>query len=290
MPKRSFRNKRIREGQKLKRQRATRRWWHTTRRRTALIGTIACVSYALIAVVWFAHMGGFSRTYHAGADHFYRATAQLGFRVAYVYVEGRHDTPLAEVTQAIGVKQNEPILAVSVDDVRDRLAALPRVRVAVVERVLPNELYVRIEERAPIAVWQYQGKLALVDAEGRVMPEEHIEKYASLPLVVGENAPAHTAELLAFLEAEPTLMPSIKAAVMIGARRWDIRFASGLRLKLPESHPEEAWHAFADLDRRQNIMKRDITVVDMRIEDRVFIKAAAPRPPVPDASAPSRET
>jgi cell division protein FtsQ len=289
--KRASSNMRLREGRKLTRKRAARHRWHTTRRRTLIAAAALAAAYLAGAGAWYAHTGGFARTAHAFAAAFYQKTAQLGFRVDYVYVEGRRDTPLTALNQAIGVQEGEPILAVSVDDVRARVTALPRVLAARVERVLPNQLIIHVQERQPVAVWQYHEKLQLVDATGAVMPEAHPEKYNTLPLVVGEGAPAHVNALLALLHDQPELAKQVRAAVWVGDRRWDIHFAN-LDLKLPEENPALAWHRFALLNRDEHLLARDISYVDMRLSDRIYVKSATPAAPAGTtvSTAGSRDT
>jgi cell division protein FtsQ len=251
-----------------------------TRRRVLLAAALAFASYAMIAVIWFAHTGGFGRTAHAGAERFFAMTAKLGFKTRYVYVEGRKDTPLQDITDAIDVQPGEPILAVSVEDIHARVTALPRIRSATVERVLPDQLIVHITEREPVAIWQWHDRLQLLDADGVVMPETNVGKPSDLPLLVGEGVPQHIGEVLALLQSEPELAKSMRAAVRVGDRRWNILFANDLELKLPEDGAQEAWHRFARMDREQHLMSRDVNMVDMRLNDRIYVKSSTP-PPVP---------
>ena len=96
------------------------------------------------------------------------------------------------------------------------------------------------------------------------------EKMA-LPLVVGEDAPAHIGELMSMLESVPSLMADVTAAVRVGGRRWNIEINHEITVLLPEDAPEKAWARFAKLVAEKGLLTKAIRSVDMRMEDRVFI-------------------
>ena len=56
-------------------------------------------------------------------------------------------------------------------------------------------------EREPHALWQHNGELFVIAADGTVIDTLQDGRFAHLPLVVGEDANLHTADYLALLEA-----------------------------------------------------------------------------------------
>jgi cell division protein FtsQ len=103
-------------------------------------------------------------------DRFLDGTARLGLVVTDVKVEGRETTDRETILAALDAGPGTPILAMSPRRAKERLETLPWVRSAVVERRLPDTLYVRLVERKPLALWQHGGKLDLIDREGAVIP------------------------------------------------------------------------------------------------------------------------
>jgi cell division protein FtsQ len=204
-------------------------------------------------------------------------SARAGFRLQEIYVEGRSRTPRDELLAALGVKRGDPILGIDLAAAQRRLEAISWVKTATVERWLPGELRLLISERAPIALWQNQGRYYLVDGEGQVVGDE-IEAYANLPLMVGEGAPDHASALIDLLSAEPDLESRVKAAQWVGDRRWTITFdrtEGGVDVRLPEEDPLSAWHELARLDREQSLLERKIALIDMRLPDRLVLRATA---------------
>jgi cell division protein FtsQ len=97
-------------------------------------------------------------------------TARLGLVVTDVKVEGRETTDRETILAALGAGPGTPILAMSPRRAKEQLETLPWVRSAVVERRLPDTVYVRLVERKPLALWQHSGKLELIDHDGGVIP------------------------------------------------------------------------------------------------------------------------
>lgn len=262
---------------KINRKRQWRKWWQTSQRLFvigALIGTLALAAGGW----WFWHSGRLEQTAEAVSGRFWASTAHLGFKVDHVYLEGRRFTPLADITQAMDIKNGDPILSFSLSAMRARLEAIPRVKYAEIARILPNQLHVRVVEREPIAVWQNEGKLHLIDADGVVMEYIDPRQYGQLLLVVGEEAPSHAGALLNTLAQVPDLLKSVSSASRIGERRWNILFKNGTMLKLPEQNAAAAWQSFAQMEHEQHLLERAVKSVDMRLSDRVFIKLTPPEP------------
>src|SRR5438132_5672752 len=126
-------------------------------------------------------------------DRMLDGTARLGLVVTDVKVEGRETTDRDTILAALGAGPGTPILAMNPRRAKEQLETLPWVRSAVVERRLPDTLYVRLVDRRPLAIWQHGGKLELIDHEGGVIPVTRLDRFAKLPLVVGEGAARHAA-------------------------------------------------------------------------------------------------
>lgn len=200
------------------------------------------------------------------------AGADLDLTVKSVQVEGRGRADKQAILAALGAARGTPILSVDLDAAKARLETVPWVRSASIERLLPDTLYVRLTERAPLALWQHRGKFDLVDQDGNVIADGDIGDYPFLPQVVGDGAPAATPDLLKVLAGEPALQAHVTASVRVGGRRWDIHLDNGILVSLPENSAASAWHRLAALDRSDRLLERAVQVVDMRLPDRVVLR------------------
>lgn len=263
-------------------QRKTRRIsrWRSFKRNAAAFFrrgyyTVAAASLALAigAGWWWVHSGKLGLMAENITTAMLGQTAEAGMSLRYIYLEGRNHASLEQVTEAIGLEAGDPILGVPVEGIKNNLKALDWVQDAIVERQLPDTLHVHIIERTPVAVWQHKGRLKLVDSMGEIIESADAgsAEYGRLLLVVGENAPAHTVDLMRMLSAEPELFGQLSAAVRVGNRRWDVKFRGGIEAKLPARNAEKAWAMLAGMQRQQNLLSRNIRAVDLRLEDRLFI-------------------
>ncbi len=219
-------------------------------------------------------------------DGLLEASAFFGLTVADIRVEGRETTDRQTIIDALGAGPGTPILAVSPERAKDRLEALPWVRSAVIERRLPDTIYVRLVERKPLALWQHNGKIELIDREGGVIPVPRLDRFAKLPMVVGPDAATHAAELLAMLAGEPDLAARVTAAVRVGGRRWNLRIDNAIDVLLPAEAPAAAWTELAGLERSSAVLKRNVQAVDLRLPDRLVLRV---NPEAPKEAPPTKK-
>ena len=250
--------------------------------RRALRRKLAIVAVALLGVAAAANSYLLWRDGHVaagiaqGREGLVAGAAAVGFRIDEVLVVGRAETAHADLLAALGLARGAPIFAFDADAARRRVETLPWVRQARVTRMLPATVVVRIDEREPLALWQHQGRFALIDREGRVILRTRLERFADLPVVVGEDAPAHAARILAILAAEPHLMKRVTAMVRVGGRRWNVRIDGTIDVRLPEDGADAAWKRLAEYDRTQSLLNRNVRVLDLRLPDRLIVQTRVP--------------
>jgi cell division protein FtsQ len=245
-----------------------------------IIGGVAFVMFVGVVGMWAWKTSALSRGVQTASDKVFGATAKSGYAVQNMYIEGRNRTPMKDINEALDVNKGEPILRLKLDEMRERLEKIESIKYATIERALPDTLYVRIEEREPIAIWQYKGKKSLIDDKGVVMSGLDITPYKSLPLIVGEDAPQNIASLMELLNSQPELAKRFTAAVWVGDRRWNIKLkpkqidagAEDIEVQLPEEEYLAAWKKLAELQQKEKLLDRDIKVIDLRIQGRLFIK------------------
>ena len=204
------------------------------------------------------------------------SAAQMGFRVGEILVVGRAETPQEDLIAALALERESPMFAFDAAAARQRVEALPWVRRASVARMLPATVVLKVEEREPLALWQHQGRFALIDRDGQVILREKLERFGHLPVVVGEDAPPHAAAVLDMLAREPQLMSRVTAVVRVGGRRWNVRIDGAIDVRLPEDDPAAAWKRLAGYERTQSVLGRDVKVLDLRLPDRLIVRTRTP--------------
>jgi cell division protein FtsQ len=205
----------------------------------------------------------------AGVD---RVSIALGLVVEEVWVTGRTEAEKTELLAALGVARGTPILRFDPVAARERVEALGWVREASVRRSLPNEIHLHIVERRPLALWQHGGKMLLIGQDARPITNRNLGRFTNLPLLVGEDAPGHATRLFDVLAAEPALEKRVISAIRVGGRRWNLKLDNEVEVRLPEQDPLAAWMRLGKLEREQGVLSRDVSVLDLRLPDRVVLR------------------
>lgn len=209
-----------------------------------------------------------------------------GLEVREVILEGRQNTPRELVQAALGVQRGDPLLGFSPAEARARLESIAWVERAHVERRLPGTILVRLTERTPFAIWQHNGRFAVIDREGRVVTSSTLDAFGPLPLVVGAGAERAAAALHDLLAAHPEVQRRVQAMVRVGERRWNLRLHNGADVLLPEGHEAAALQRLAELQAQQALLDRPLAAIDLRLPDRLVLR----QPPAPaPAPQPGRQ-
>ncbi|RXF74363.1 cell division protein FtsQ/DivIB [Hansschlegelia zhihuaiae] len=196
----------------------------------------------------------------------------LGFRVIAVQTEGQSALTDDEVLLALGVKDDTALPFLDVGAARARLMANPLVQDATVRKLFPDRVTVHLVERKPFALWQHDGKVQILAADGTPIDEFRDSRFAHLPLVVGPSANVKAQALLDALALAPKLKQETYAAVLVAERRWNLRLRSGVEVKLPEDDFGAALVKLEALQAKQNIFAKWITAVDLRSPDKVVVR------------------
>jgi cell division protein FtsQ len=199
-------------------------------------------------------------------------TAATGFSVEEVLVTGRRTVDREAILAALGVERGDPILDFDPAAAQQAIQALPGIRSAAVERRLPDTIFVHLEERAPMAIWQSDQRLSLIDRDGNVLSEHGVEAFPDLPMVVGTDARETAAALLDSLALAPAINSRVEVAIRVGGRRWDLRLDNGITVQLPEEGQDAALARLAALQEADQVLDRDIVGIDLRLADRALIQ------------------
>lgn len=218
-------------------------------------------------------LGGHWPEVRAGAFAIPDALARAaGFRIASIAVDGRYAITDREILAALDFGSGRSLLLLDAGAARERLIANPLVRDATVRKLYPDKLAITLEEREPYALWQRDGELAVIAADGTVIDLARDGRFSNLPLLVGLGAARSAAEILTVLKDHPDLMERTYAAVRVGDRRWNLRLTNGVDVKLPATGLAAAVTSLLDMQQSARLLDRDITTIDLRQPDMITVR------------------
>jgi len=242
-------------------------------------GLAFLLSAAAYGVIKGGHVAAIQTAIKDSAD---AAANRAGMRIATVSLSGQRQVSREEIFAAAGVTDHSSLLFLDVADARARLEAIPWIAEATVRKLYPDRLQITITEREAFALWQQQGKVHVIAADGTVLAAKVEPRLASLPFVVGNGAAVKARDFLAVLDRFPALRDQVRAAILVGDRRWNLRLKNGIDVRLPDSDVERALESLTRLNREKSLLSRDIVAVDLRLPDRVTVRLS-------DAAAQARE-
>jgi cell division protein FtsQ len=199
----------------------------------------------------------------------------LGLGIEVVTLSGQSRLTESEILAIAGVTPRDSVPFFDVEAAREKLEATPLIKQASVRKLYPSRLVIDLVERTPAALWQRDGEVRTIAADGAVIDELRNSRLSDLPFVVGEGANGRLGEFRALVDASAELAPKIEAGVLVGGRRWNLKMKSGLDVKLPETDPLAAVATLLGLHRRSRILDRDILWLDLRTPGRVFARLSA---------------
>jgi cell division protein FtsQ len=200
------------------------------------------------------------------------AANAAGMRIATVSLSGQRQVGREEIFRAAGVTDHSSLLFLDVAQARAKLEAMPWIAEAQVRKLYPDRLQITIAEREPFALWQSQGKVSVIAADGTVLAAAVEPRLATLPFVVGNGAAAKARGFLAVLDQFPAIRDQVRASILVADRRWNLRLKNGIDVRLPDTNIEQALDTLARVDREKGLLTRDIASVDLRLPDRLTVR------------------
>ncbi|MEO0904005.1 MAG: cell division protein FtsQ/DivIB [Pseudomonadota bacterium] len=159
------------------------------------------------------------------------------------------------------------------EKIRADIEALDPIKTASVRVGQGGALDVQLNPRVPVALWRDGATLRLIDADGvRSGQIAARGERLDLPLIAGDGAEENIEEALALFAAAGPLIDRVRGLVRMGERRWDMVLDRDQRILLPGADPVAALDRVIALNDAQDMLNRDVAVVDMRNTDRPTLR------------------
>ena len=197
--------------------------------------------------------------------------AEAGLSVGQISITGQTLTSEQDIFDALGIQPDVSTLAFDVEAARSRIAELPAVDSVTVRKTYPAEVLVSVTEKVPVARWRVDGITFVIDATGAQIGEDR-GAYGELPLVIGDGAADDALVMIRALSHVPQLENGLVALSRIADRRWDMIYDTGLRIQLPEQGVAQALAKLALYQSQYQLLDRDITVIDLRVDAVVAVR------------------
>jgi len=195
------------------------------------------------------------------------------FMVNVLAIDGAGVSVAQDVREVVSLDFPMSSFDLDLAQIRTQVESLAPVKAANV-RIRPGGiLQIDVEERSPAMIWRSHQGLALLDQTGAHVAElGRRAMHPDLPLIAGESANLVAAEALDLIATARPLGGRLRGLVRIGERRWDVVLDRGQRIMLPQDRPVQALERVIVVSEVQDLLERDVAVVDMRIAARPTVR------------------
>lgn len=200
-----------------------------------------------------------------------RQLAHSQFGIQRISMSGQAMTSEKAILAALNITPQTSMVNFDADAARAAIESLPAILTATVRKDYPNRLFVSVVERVPVARWRVDGVTYLIDQTGAKIAANG-DDFPILPLIVGEDAGDDAMAMIQAMNRYPALKPGLEALSRIADRRWDMIYRSGLRVQLPEQGVAQALGQLTTLEKTFQVLERDVTVIDLRVQGVVAVK------------------
>jgi cell division protein FtsQ len=237
------------------------------------VGTLAIFAlFGLVGAAGLVENGGYAALVESEGELYDIVARAAGFPISAVTITGQSRLRERELLDAAGVGPRNSLPFLNATAVRERLMQVPLVKSARVVKFYPDRLVIAIEERQPSALWQHDGRVAVISDDGVPIDELRDQRYLGLPFVVGEGAQKRLLEFHMLMARAGDLAHRVKAGVLVAGRRWNLDMTNGVTVKLPELDPFGALDTLTRLQREARILDKDVMSIDLRIPERISVR------------------
>jgi len=195
------------------------------------------------------------------------------FMVNVMSINGASAALDADIREILPVDFPMSQFDIELDVLHGALMELDAVKQASVQIRTGGVLQIDVMERQPALIWRMGENLDILDATGAFIRAAVARTdYPHLPLIAGEGANMQTAKALELFAAVDPIADRVRGLVYVGERRWDVVLTQDQRILLPEQNPVQALERVLVLNQAQDLLDRDLRVVDLRLPNRPTLR------------------
>jgi cell division protein FtsQ len=196
----------------------------------------------------------------------------LGFSISKINVISEGRISEDDIRKTLDFKNGDYLFDVEINETQKKIEALPWVKRVLVRRLWPNQVVIQIVERQPFALWQYEGRVKVIDVLGEVIEGASVNENSNLNLFVGKDAAINAANINKIILDFPSIADRVDSFVYVSEKRWDIVMNGGnTRVLLSHHDLKDSLTMLEELHSERNILNLKIGIIDLRLKDRLSL-------------------
>lgn len=195
----------------------------------------------------------------------YGKTAMLHKIYFTTDIENKDMTALSAATS---FAKNTKFYSINLDKLNDSILSVPGVKNSAVRRLPNGNLAIKVSFHHFVATWTDGVNYFPLSDDGTIVKNPSPERPTSALLFRGP-VPDDMTEITT---AANDMLTDIDYIEWVENRRWNIHTTGGITIKLPEDDFTHAIASLITINKKHNILGRDIRVIDMRDSARILVR------------------
>ena len=167
------------------------------------------------------------------------------------------------IIEKIKTGKNEKLYFKSLTNIRTKIEDLPYVKFAIITRLPPNTLEIKITEYKPLALYFTEKGLFPINEIGEIIPQD---AQLNLPLVIGKASIKNIPQAIETISKYPLIKNQLLSLKWVGNRRWNLELKK-VNIKMSENLK-------TSLKKLNDILKKNPSIsgtLDIRDKKRIFL-------------------
>lgn len=175
---------------------------------------------------------------------------------------------LSQISAAAGITPGTKTFSVNLDDIQTRLMQIPDVKNVAVRRLGNGNLSIKAKMHKIVAVWANEENFYPLSQDGTIINRVLAERPENSLLFHG-NLPSDLSDIIKNIKS---INNKIEYLEWIENRRWNITTKNSIEILLPEKDYIASIGNLILMDKKNQILSKDIKLIDMRDSERILIK------------------
>lgn len=217
-----------------------------------------CFIFAIILAIYFSVRIIMTQTGHGNASKIHNIS---------ILADGENKN-LNDIINATSISKTTPFYKINIEHIKNDVLNVPWVKDASVRRMPNGTLLIHVKLYHAVALWTDGEKYFPLSDDGIIVNKPQPERSQSSILFRGDIPKNNLVEIT---DATNEIASDIDYLEWIENRRWNIFTNSGIKILLPEDNPIDEVGKLISLNKKYNILHRDISLIDLRDKSRILI-------------------
>ncbi len=193
------------------------------------------------------------------------------FKLKKVDINGTRNIDLKIIRNLFKKEINNPIFFININKIKNKIEEIELVKKVHIERVYPDKIQIKIEEKIPISIINFNNDFQLFTNDGSKFNINDLSKFQSLPILRGKNVEKKVFEIIDLIN-NLEFKDEIWSVEYVNQRRYNLWLKKGIKIMLPEKNKKNSIFTLNKLHFNYNIIDGNFIEIDLRSNNNIILQ------------------